>query len=223
MYKRQRITATLIHADGSEDCALDIPDWDFHWQESYRYAAGDSVQVASGDAVEVTCTYDNTAQHQLALPDGVVPAPRDVTWGEGTRDEMCIFYYTSIAPFSATPPEPPTPCAPASACIAACARADGPSLACVLGCVEASTACQLCSVRASLRCSQFACLGTLTDATDCLVTCLEASIMLGTNLGQCLDAECPAAYATALACLDAPIDTSECRAELAPCGVDFRE
>jgi hypothetical protein len=41
------------------------------------------VRLDPGDKLRVECTWDN-------------PTMKDVTWGEGTGDEMCLgtFYYT---------------------------------------------------------------------------------------------------------------------------------
>jgi len=57
---------------------LDIPNWDFHWQDTYQFA--EPVQLKRGDVVRMTCTWDNTLSED----------PRYVVWGEGTSDEMCF-------------------------------------------------------------------------------------------------------------------------------------
>lgn len=92
----------------------------------------------------------------------------------------------------------------------------------MLECVEARTECQLCGVRAALQCSELTCLSTLVDATDCMVSCLESSLMLGGNLGRCLSAECPTAYDAALTCLDASLAGEACAGRFAKCGIDAR-
>ena len=88
-----RQTSTLRHADGSATCLLDIPDWDFNWQGSYQLRA--PVVLRPGEAVEMSCTWDNSAANQPVV-DGEVRAPAEVSWGEGTSDEMCLgaFYVT---------------------------------------------------------------------------------------------------------------------------------
>ena len=63
------------HADGSIDCALDIPRWDFNWQRDYYFR--NPIQVRGGDTVRLECTWDN-------------PTDQDVIWGDGTDDEMCL-------------------------------------------------------------------------------------------------------------------------------------
>lgn len=72
---------SIRHADGSETCLLDIPSWNFHWQGSYGLL--DPAVLAPGDELFLSCTWDN-------------PTMEQVTWGEGTNDEMCLggFYYT---------------------------------------------------------------------------------------------------------------------------------
>ena len=79
-----RITITRTNASG-ETVLLDIPAWSFHWQGQYEYAA--PIQVANTDTLTIRCEYDNSNQHRLAL--GLDPNVT-VTWGEGTRDEMCL-------------------------------------------------------------------------------------------------------------------------------------
>ena len=83
----------LQHADGSTSCLLDTPDWDFAWQG--RYTLSDPVTFEPGDTLWMECTWDNSASNQ-PIVDGEVQEPVDVSWGEGTSDEMCLsgFYVT---------------------------------------------------------------------------------------------------------------------------------
>lgn len=57
---------------------LDIPAWDFHWQDRYQLA--EPLEIKAGETLRMTCTWDNS------LSDD----PRYVVWGEGTADEMCF-------------------------------------------------------------------------------------------------------------------------------------
>lgn len=68
-------------------CALRINKWDFNWQGSYGLMK--PLIVYPGDKVRITCTWDNTAENQ-PLVDGKKVTPRDINWGEGTHDEMCL-------------------------------------------------------------------------------------------------------------------------------------
>jgi Copper type II ascorbate-dependent monooxygenase, N-terminal domain/Copper type II ascorbate-dependent monooxygenase, C-terminal domain len=65
---------------------LDIPRWDFHWQNAYALAR--PVQAAPGDVVRVTCRHDVAKRRQAT--SGAPRKPRYVLWGEGTTDEMCL-------------------------------------------------------------------------------------------------------------------------------------
>jgi hypothetical protein len=60
---------------GGADCLLDIPEWDFHWQQIYRLRQAKPLNA--GDNLELECRWNNTTG-------------RDVFWGEGTADEMCL-------------------------------------------------------------------------------------------------------------------------------------
>lgn len=85
------IRVDLIRADGTKQCVISIPKWDFHWQGAYEFAQ--PIQVNPGDRLQTTCVWDNSAAHQ-PLVDGVPQQPRDVTFGEGSTDEMCLTGYT---------------------------------------------------------------------------------------------------------------------------------
>ncbi len=59
------------------ECLVDIPKWDFHWQQFYMLK--EPVKVLPGQSRKMTCGWDN-------------PTPQTVTWGEGTAEEMCLNY-----------------------------------------------------------------------------------------------------------------------------------
>lgn len=71
----------IDRADGSTECLLHVPRWSFHRQAVYRLAEPRILQP--GDRLYLECHWDN-------------PTDRDVAWGEGTDDEMClgILYFT---------------------------------------------------------------------------------------------------------------------------------
>lgn len=78
--------------NGDVDCVLDVPRWDFDWQ--LTYALAEPKVVYPGDTIGISCTFDNSAEHQPRDDDTGV---HDVTWGEGTADEMCLgFYYVTL-------------------------------------------------------------------------------------------------------------------------------
>jgi hypothetical protein len=77
----------IDRADGTTECMIDVPHWDFHWQGTYTFLEPKTVNP--GDKVHLECHWDNSAANQ-PLVDGVKLPPKDVTWGEGTTDEMCL-------------------------------------------------------------------------------------------------------------------------------------
>ena len=83
----------IQHADGSNSCLLDTPDWDFAWQGRYTFA--NPINFGPGDTLWMGCTWDNSASNQ-PIVDGEVKEPVDVAWGGGTSDDICLsgFYVT---------------------------------------------------------------------------------------------------------------------------------
>jgi hypothetical protein len=65
---------------------LDIPRWDFHWQNAYALVR--TVTAQPGDIVRVTCRHDVGKRGQPG--SGAPRKARYVLWGEGTTDEMCL-------------------------------------------------------------------------------------------------------------------------------------
>jgi hypothetical protein len=83
-----RAKLELVHGDGSPNtCLLQIDDWNFHWQGGYGLRT--PVRFSPGDQLRIECHWDNTPENQPFV-GGEQQAPRDVGWGEGTSDEMCL-------------------------------------------------------------------------------------------------------------------------------------
>ena len=79
MHELGRSFRMTLDPDGeSPMLMLDIPRWDFHWQDRYQFV--EPVQITFGSTLRMSCTWDNS------LSDD----PRYVVWGEGTADEMCF-------------------------------------------------------------------------------------------------------------------------------------
>ena len=68
--------------DGRREWLIDIADWDFRWQDVYRYAA--PVHLPRGTVLEVEYTYDNSG----ANPRNPNRPPRRVTFGQTASSEM---------------------------------------------------------------------------------------------------------------------------------------
>lgn len=85
----------LIREDGTELMLLDIRDWDFDWQDEYRFE--DEVIMYPEDKLRLTCTWDNSAANQQFVK-GEQQVPRYVEFGEGTFDEMCVNYFYVTRP-----------------------------------------------------------------------------------------------------------------------------
>ncbi len=59
-----------------EQCLVDLPRWDFNWQNSYQLAT--PAIVEPGDTLHIECRFDNSH------------GSFDVGFGDGTYDEMCL-------------------------------------------------------------------------------------------------------------------------------------
>ena len=84
-----RLSSELVRANGTRECMVDVPGWSFEWQMDYLFST--PVTYASGDRLTIKCEYDNSPQNQPVL-NGQQLTPRDITWGEGSLDEMCLNY-----------------------------------------------------------------------------------------------------------------------------------
>lgn len=88
------MTAKAILPDGTERELITIPDWDFNWQDDYRFAQ--PLTFPAGTRLHVDATYDNSDDN----PSNPYYPPQRVLWGEGTGDEMlyCFFLIATEKP-----------------------------------------------------------------------------------------------------------------------------
>jgi peroxiredoxin len=81
----------VLYPDGHTQTVLDVPQYDFNWQTSYRLA--EPLPLPAGARIRCTFTYDNSEQN-LNNPD----PSQTVTWGDQTWDEMAIGYFDVAIP-----------------------------------------------------------------------------------------------------------------------------
>jgi mono/diheme cytochrome c family protein len=75
----------LVKPDGTATTILDVPHYDFDWQQEYRLA--DPLRVKRGETIRYTAWFDNSAGNP-ANPDPTAA----VRWGPQTHDEMLLGY-----------------------------------------------------------------------------------------------------------------------------------
>jgi Copper type II ascorbate-dependent monooxygenase, C-terminal domain len=92
--KEMKVTATL--PDGRLEDMVWIRNWDYRWQDSYRYR--EPLHLPKGTKIEVVATYDNTTGN----PRNPSNPPRRVHFGEQTTDEMA-FAIMEVVPESPVP------------------------------------------------------------------------------------------------------------------------
>ncbi|HZT41070.1 MAG TPA: redoxin domain-containing protein [Chthonomonadaceae bacterium] len=83
--RQMKLWATL--PNGTVKPLIWIQDWDFNWQESYRYKT--PLALPGGTRVELLAIYDNSERN----PRQPSHPPKEVRWGEQTTDEMCIGFF----------------------------------------------------------------------------------------------------------------------------------
>ncbi|MGV3622680.1 MAG: hypothetical protein ACO1OB_17810 [Archangium sp.] len=71
-----------ISIKSGDECLVDVPNWDFHWQTQYFRRSPFLLPATS--QVTMNCSWDN-------------PSNSTIRWGEGTSDEMCFaFIYATL-------------------------------------------------------------------------------------------------------------------------------
>jgi hypothetical protein len=95
--KDMKVTATL--PDGSVKPLIWIKDWDFNWQNAYRYKT--PIDLPKGTEIRMEYTYDNSENN----PHNPSHPPVRIHWGEQTRDEMALVFLMIVLPSRADIPE----------------------------------------------------------------------------------------------------------------------
>ena len=80
---------TLEKPDGTSEVILDVPRYDFNWQQTYFFAT--PLEVPAGSKLKSVATYDNSASNSHN-PDPT----KEVRWGDQTWEEMQFtgFFYS---------------------------------------------------------------------------------------------------------------------------------
>jgi hypothetical protein len=95
--KDMKVTATL--PDGSTKPLIWIKDWDFNWQNAYRYRT--PLDLPKGTRIDLEYTYDNSENN----PHNPSHPPVRIHWGEQTKDEMALVFLNVVLPTRADIPE----------------------------------------------------------------------------------------------------------------------
>jgi hypothetical protein len=75
----RQISVEVHRASGGTECLVDIPDWDFNWQQFYFFDSDVGIALEANDRLHLSCSWDN-------------PTATLIRWGEKTEDEMCLTY-----------------------------------------------------------------------------------------------------------------------------------
>ncbi|MFO0849091.1 MAG: redoxin family protein [Gemmataceae bacterium] len=85
------IKVTMTPPGGETVTLIDIPDWDYNWQETYWFKR--PIKAKAGTKFEVSAVYDNSARN----PNNPSSPPRAVFFGEETTNEM-LFGFIGVTP-----------------------------------------------------------------------------------------------------------------------------
>lgn len=88
---REALKQLAARAHGSTEVLLDVPLYDFNWQNTYRLAR--PLDIPRGAAILCTAQYNNSAFNPALTEDMV---RKTVVWGNQTRDEMLIGYFDCV-------------------------------------------------------------------------------------------------------------------------------
>ena len=87
----RRMEASARRPDGSIEPLISIADWDFRWQDVYRYVQ--PIALPAGTTLSMEFTYDNSPAN---VRNPFTP-PRRVVWGQNTSDEMGDLWIQLVA------------------------------------------------------------------------------------------------------------------------------
>lgn len=205
-----RLKTTKVAADGSEECMVDIPRWDFDWQQGYAFLDGDEVVVQPGESLRLECWYDNSAANQPVV-NGVQLEPAHVAWGEGTLDEMCLNTLVFVTPYFDLP-EVGEACSEFQPCYDQCSGSGFPQTACILQCSAEDRPCAECVLSGVIGCTADTCGAEASAMLQCFDDCA--------GQGQtCIPDRCTNQILGFDACVSPKVDAGECDASVSACNV----
>ena len=201
----------LDKSEGGQECIIDIPKWDFDWQQVYRFAPGDEVLWEPGDTLHLECVYNNTMANQPSI-NGEQPAePRTVRWGDGTLDEMCISYLMFIEPYQGAPEPTGELCSTFNECYADCAFG---TTGCALYCSGLEgNACGSCLQTEFVACVRGDCQAELGAMATCLGDC-------NNNL-TCVRDNCTEVVTALDTCAEPVIEAGQCSQLSEQCNIEL--
>lgn len=85
------VTMALTPPDGEPTTLIDIPDWDYNWQETYWLK--EPIVAKAGTRIDIRAVYDNSTGN----PNNPSRPPRRVFFGEETTNEM-LFGFVGVTP-----------------------------------------------------------------------------------------------------------------------------
>ena len=86
-YRGKHMRMSVVYPDGTKDDIINVPDYNFAWQPTYRLS--EPMLLPAGSRVMIEGAFDNS-QYNLGNPD---PAA-EVTGGAQSWDEMFIGYFS---------------------------------------------------------------------------------------------------------------------------------
>jgi len=191
---------------GQQTCLVDIPEWDFNWQQFYWYQESEHLPLVPGDQFELTCEYDNSTSNQPVV-NGEQLSPKDVVWGEGTLDEMCLNYIVTMSPAPGD-----SVCSTLPPCSKACPTGDSD---CFLSCyAQSGTDCLSCVGDPLVECLKEFCLAQVAVLGQCLDECSESTL-------ACLGGTCATTFHAAYGCIEPHLESGACDGHLAPCDLIY--
>ncbi|MCO4748226.1 MAG: hypothetical protein KC912_25755 [Proteobacteria bacterium] len=197
----------LIRDNGDEECIADVPRWDFAWQGGYAFQ--EPVEVGWSDRLEIACTYDNSAENQPVV-DGVQVEPGNVTWGEGTLDEMCLNYVSVATPFYGEGTG--EVCDGYTTCAEDCAADD---VYCHINCMaSAGEPCFRCGIDGMFGdCTVTECLTEGYFLQECTNSCASSA----ERQLDCLYDQCGSEFEAYWACAEPLASSGDCAEDYADC------
>ncbi len=87
----KKLTVRILKPDGTQRCLLEIPHWEFGWEQPYWFK--ETITFEPEDRMYLECRFDNSPANQ---PFG--RAPRDIAWGGNDQDMCAAFVSFTEAP-----------------------------------------------------------------------------------------------------------------------------